>query len=86
MLDHEVSLSQEPLTCPRCGAQFTCGLALGEARCWCFDLPAQVHLSKKGMKEGCLCPKCLQAVLDEIIAEHGEQKLNVKHDPQITLK
>lgn len=86
MLDHEVTLSKEPLTCPRCGAQFTCGLALGEARCWCFDLPVKVPLSKKGAKEGCLCPNCMQTIVDEIIAENGEQKLDVKHDPQITLK
>jgi hypothetical protein len=50
-------------TCPRCGAHFTCGIAAGEERCWCFDLPNVILLTSIGSDEGCLCPDCLQAVI-----------------------
>jgi hypothetical protein len=87
MLDHEVTLNKEPLTCPRCGEPFTCGLAVGDAHCWCFDVPHKAVLGKKLARTGCICPKCLQAAIDEIIAAEGvPQEPDVKHDPQITLK
>ncbi|MBZ0275868.1 MAG: cysteine-rich CWC family protein [Anaerolineae bacterium] len=72
MLDHQVNLSKEPLTCPRCGSQFTCGLANGESHCWCFDLPHKVPLPKAQAQKGCLCPNCLQQVMDEIAAQEKQ--------------
>lgn len=57
-------LNQGARTCSQCGAGFTCGLAAGAERCWCFDLPV-VLPAREGA--ACLCPKCLQAVLDEAL-------------------
>ncbi|MCB9450634.1 MAG: cysteine-rich CWC family protein [Anaerolineaceae bacterium] len=84
MLDQETTLSKEPLTCPRCGEPFTCGLAVGEAHCWCFDMPKKASIGKEQAQQGCICPKCLQALLDEMKAQ-GEMVLEVKEEQQITL-
>ncbi|HEY6897725.1 MAG TPA: cysteine-rich CWC family protein [Rhodocyclaceae bacterium] len=51
--------------CPSCGRDFSCGAKAGQARCWCFDLPAAPALP---MPEGplgaavasCYCPDCLR--------------------------
>jgi hypothetical protein len=42
--------------CPNCGAAFTCGIAAGESRCWCFDLPPVMPVRAD---TACLCPACL---------------------------
>jgi hypothetical protein len=62
--------------CPRCGASFTCGLATGESRCWCFDLPNLIPLSTIG-PEGCLCPVCLRAAIEahQKGIEYGQRTL-----------
>ncbi|RIK97258.1 MAG: hypothetical protein DCC74_08090 [Proteobacteria bacterium] len=44
------------LTCPRCGARFTCDLS---GQCWCAGETARLPLPKPG--EDCLCPACLRA-------------------------
>lgn len=43
-------------TCARCGATFTCGMAAGQERCWCQDLPPAPPLPEAS----CLCPECLK--------------------------
>lgn len=45
------------VVCPQCGAAFTCGVAAGEARCWCFDLP---NIMPMRADSACLCPACLR--------------------------
>ncbi|MCB2211892.1 cysteine-rich CWC family protein [bacterium] len=48
--------------CPECGAVFTCGIAAGEDRCWCMELP---YLAGEMIGDGaCLCPECLQRALE----------------------
>jgi hypothetical protein len=51
--------------CPRCGQNFTCGLAAVDDHCWCFDLP-HVISPKDASREGCLCPNCLGKLIDTI--------------------
>jgi hypothetical protein len=48
--------------CPRCSAQFVCGMESGAARCWCADLPV-VKLPQPAT-EGCFCPDCLKKLLE----------------------
>jgi hypothetical protein len=33
--------------CPTCGSANGCGMAKGEATCWCFALPHVVSVSKE---------------------------------------
>jgi len=46
--------------CPACGSIFTCGMAAGEERCWCADLPPLPKESLDSATPGCFCPKCLE--------------------------
>ncbi len=48
-------------TCPRCGANFTCGPSEGKERCWCDELPPTNLSAAPGNQ--CLCPECLRAVV-----------------------
>lgn len=70
-------------TCPRCGALFVCGLAAGEARCWCFDLPNVIPLSSLDV-EGCLCPDCLRAAIE--MRDSREYPRTSWVDPRIEVK
>ena len=51
--------------CPRCGDAFTCDLSAGSEKCWCFDRP-RVITAKNSTREGCLCPTCLNKLIDSI--------------------
>jgi hypothetical protein len=59
-------------TCPRCGASFTCGIAAGEAHCWCFDLPNVIWIDDEKVNEGCLCPACLRDAIKTALHERNE--------------
>jgi Cysteine-rich CWC len=56
--------------CPRCGAAFRCGMAAGDAECWCIQLPQVMPLPSSSPAApdiaavSCLCPVCLQQKLD----------------------
>lgn len=56
------------VTCPACGAQFTCGLS---ANCWCATrvVPDTVRRYLAGRYETCVCSTCL----DRLIAESEKQ-------------
>lgn len=49
-------------TCPLCGTAFTCGMAAGQDKCWCADLPAAMPLP--GAAAGCYCPDCLRKLIE----------------------
>jgi hypothetical protein len=56
-------LGAEPSRCAECGAEVRCGARLGEARCWCDDLPALVP--DPSLPDGaCLCEACLRRRLE----------------------
>lgn len=57
--------------CPGCGTAFTCGLAAGLERCWCFNLPHVIPVADAS-HEGCLCPACLQKVIDRVLKDQQE--------------
>ncbi|MEK7857518.1 MAG: cysteine-rich CWC family protein [Elusimicrobiota bacterium] len=54
-------------TCARCQATFSCGAEEDAAPCWCAALPRVMPLSDAG----CLCPSCLKAEIESIIAAAG---------------
>jgi hypothetical protein len=56
--------------CPRCSAKFTCGLAAMEAACWCFEMPNVITASITS-RQGCLCPNCLQKLIESIQAKQA---------------
>jgi hypothetical protein len=55
--------------CSGCGAAFRCGMTAGDAQCWCYSLPHIVPLpTANAAAASCLCPACLQALMDK--SEH----------------
>jgi hypothetical protein len=48
--------------CANCGAAFVCGMAAGNERCWCADLPPLMPVPDT--PAGCYCPDCLRGMLD----------------------
>ena len=61
-LEQEHKHAQGVRRCPDCGAAFTCGLAAGAERCWCFDLPAVMPVRAD---TACLCPACLARAIQQ---------------------
>jgi hypothetical protein len=60
-------------TCPQCGKTFKCGKSAGEAHCWCADLPHVLPVPE-GKSEGCLCPTCLSAAIEEFLADSQDRR------------
>jgi hypothetical protein len=58
-----VGRRSETKPCPRCGAAFVCGIAAGESRCWCADLPA---ILPPNPAASCYCPACLKFLISEV--------------------
>ncbi len=58
--------------CPRCGQGFTCGLAANLERCWCFDLPHVIPV-ESASREGCLCPTCLNNLIDSLTKPQSDE-------------
>ena len=54
--------SPETNVCPACGAKFTCGMAAGEAECWCASLPPLLAVPEEGAG-ACYCLDCLRKLL-----------------------
>jgi hypothetical protein len=50
--------------CPTCGSANGCGMANGEATCWCFALPHVVSVSQEEEPGRCYCRTCLERVND----------------------
>ena len=51
--------------CPTCGSANGCGMAKGEATCWCFTLPHVLSVSQEDDRVRCYCRTCLERVIDE---------------------
>jgi hypothetical protein len=56
--------------CPACGGPVDCGMANGEATCWCFALPPVLPVPVDAASARCYCSRCLQ----RSIAERTEEK------------
>lgn len=56
----------DPSICPVCGSSNTCGMAQGNADCWCFsaEIPKEAleRVPTEAKDLACLCPRCAQAV------------------------
>jgi hypothetical protein len=65
------SKEQKPIdACPACGGPVACGVANGEATCWCFALPAAMPIPTYADEARCYCSRCLQ----EMIAEKAKAR------------
>jgi hypothetical protein len=51
--------------CPHCAEIFVCGVAAGEEKCWCEELPPLQ--ADHGIK-GCYCPNCLPVMIEKLAA------------------
>ena len=52
-------------SCPTCGSANGCGMARGEAICWCFAFPHVLPVSQDDDRSRCYCSTCLEGVTDE---------------------
>jgi Cysteine-rich CWC len=52
-------------SCPTCGSANGCGMAKGEATCWCFALPHVLSVSQENDRGRCYCHTCLERAVDE---------------------
>ncbi|MDQ2745847.1 MAG: cysteine-rich CWC family protein [Acidobacteriota bacterium] len=59
MIDQAVSKSLTESICESCGANFSCGVNVGE--CWCFalNLEAETLTDLREKFARCLCENCL---------------------------
>ena len=57
-------------SCSACGAQFACGMVAQDhadetasqaAACWCMSFPPVLAVPATDAGTSCLCPRCLQA-------------------------
>lgn len=53
-------MSEPAATCPQCGAALLCGFSLGQAHCWCMDVPSLMPVPAASDPVACLCPECLR--------------------------
>jgi hypothetical protein len=60
--------------CPACGGPVNCGMAAGEATCWCTALPPALPVPTYADEARCYCSRCLQ----KLIAERAEAKARKK--------
>ncbi|MBC7610189.1 MAG: cysteine-rich CWC family protein [Polaromonas sp.] len=64
--------------CPRCGAGLRCGMVTDEAQCWCFSMPRVIPVppADSAEKASCLCPNCLQHLIELQAASHDPHPAN----------
>ena len=52
----------DPARCPLCAQPNKCGMAAGEASCWCFEaqlaLDALARIPEQARGVACICAKC----------------------------
>jgi len=51
--------------CPGCGGPVACGMANGEAKCWCFALPPALPVPADAENARCYCSRCLRKMIEE---------------------
>jgi hypothetical protein len=71
-------LSVNTLVCPRCGAQNGCGVAQGQAACWCMQLPPLQNEQAAVIAAACFCPNCLTELTATGQAEQSGQAQQYK--------
>jgi len=49
--------------CPSCGSKNDCGMAKGEATCWCFAMPHVLPVSATDEAVRCYCRVCLTRLI-----------------------
>ncbi|MES2945641.1 MAG: cysteine-rich CWC family protein [Pseudomonadota bacterium] len=66
------SAAGDSSVCPGCGGGLRCGMVAGDSECWCYSMPhvipvpvaANASTSSSAAKTSCLCPTCLQLLID----------------------
>lgn len=69
-----MSQDKPNINCVECGAAFRCGVEAGENSCWCFALPQVLSLPQDDEKQGCLCPKCLEARIEKMLGDSNKAR------------
>ncbi|MDB5743374.1 MAG: hypothetical protein JWR68_1689 [Polaromonas sp.] len=62
------ALGANTSVCPGCGAGLRCGMAAGDAGCWCARLPPVMPvpaLPAEALAAACFCQACLNKAIDE---------------------
>lgn len=70
--------TNDPESCPMCGSDNECGLAVGKPRCWCFDLPVMKDAAAPtddAPDLSCLCEACLQRELQKQVSTAAAPRL-----------
>ncbi|KAB2920605.1 MAG: cysteine-rich CWC family protein [Hyphomicrobiaceae bacterium] len=55
-------------TCPGCGAPAECGMAKGQATCWCVAFPHALQVPAQEAEARCYCRPCLERLIGERMA------------------
>jgi hypothetical protein len=61
----EAKVSDGKICCPSCGSENDCGMAKGEATCWCFAMPHLLPVSAADEAARCYCRACLTQLIAE---------------------
>ena len=62
MTDRQPGDNRQTHACPACGGTVECGMANGDAACWCSALPQVLPVTDAGDAR-CYCQACLQALI-----------------------
>jgi hypothetical protein len=68
------------LICPGCGKNNKCGVALGQADCWCMQLPqwTPATINTAASTAVCYCPACLAELTAPGERQQGSQAQQYK--------
>jgi Cysteine-rich CWC len=61
----EAKMADGKICCPSCGSENDCGMAKGEATCWCFAMPHLLPVSAADEAARCYCRACLTQLIAE---------------------
>lgn len=61
--------------CPGCGAPAECGMAKGQATCWCVAFPHALQVPAQESETRCYCRLCLARLIrDRMAAQERDLK------------
>jgi len=66
--------------CPACGSVNDCGMARGEASCWCYAMPHILPITASEEGGRCYCRACLTRVISDWMALAGRDRIDRRGD------
>jgi hypothetical protein len=68
----------DPTRCPLCGVQNECGMAAGQAECWCFSVVVAQQtlerLPQAARGVSCVCKNCAAKDAEVVAAQASEER------------